>query len=134
MAAGGPPRRPRPPWKPLPGLTSVGITVTLAMPSFRNGGLGRAAGGRRSGAPRLAALACTALLSILPVAAEPADSQPFPAMAPRITRSVDAGGFAGRLLARMRSEEHTSELQSRPHLVCRLLLEKKKKKTNSVRY
>src|SRR5690554_7157198 len=26
-----------------------------------------------------------------------------------------------------RSEEHTSELQSRPHLVCRLLLEKKKK-------
>src|SRR3989442_6586475 len=28
---------------------------------------------------------------------------------------------------RHRSEEHTSELQSRPHLVCRLLLEKKKK-------
>src|SRR5690554_1459215 len=27
-----------------------------------------------------------------------------------------------------RSEEHTSELQSRPHLVCRLLLEKKKEK------
>src|SRR2546422_7847458 len=30
---------------------------------------------------------------------------------------------------RERSEEHTSELQSRLHLVCRLLLEKKKKKT-----
>src|SRR2546429_2997071 len=29
----------------------------------------------------------------------------------------------------MRSEEHTSELQSRLHLVCRLLLEKKKKNT-----
>src|SRR5436305_3114414 len=29
-----------------------------------------------------------------------------------------------------RSEEHTSELQSRPHLVCRLLLEKKKKHPN----
>src|SRR5690554_7591108 len=29
-------------------------------------------------------------------------------------------------LLRRRSEEHTSELQSRPHLVCRLLLEKKK--------
>src|SRR3989442_13028936 len=28
----------------------------------------------------------------------------------------------------VRSEEHTSELQSRPHLVCRLLLEKKKNK------
>src|SRR5437660_7307499 len=30
-----------------------------------------------------------------------------------------------------RSEEHTSELQSRGHLVCRLLLEKKKKKKNN---
>src|SRR2546422_6163520 len=30
-----------------------------------------------------------------------------------------------------RSEEHTSELQSRLHLVCRLLLEKKKNNTNS---
>src|SRR5947209_12815575 len=30
-----------------------------------------------------------------------------------------------------RSEEHTSELQSRQYLVCRLLLEKKKKKTNT---
>src|SRR5690554_7391016 len=30
-------------------------------------------------------------------------------------------------LAKARSEEHTSELQSRPHLVCRLLLEKKNK-------
>src|SRR6266498_5643154 len=33
-----------------------------------------------------------------------------------------------------RSEEHTSELQSRPHLVCRLLLEKKKKKTMFLAY
>src|SRR5690554_7129351 len=31
-----------------------------------------------------------------------------------------------RQAIRKRSEEHTSELQSRPHLVCRLLLEKKK--------
>src|SRR5690554_1192770 len=30
-----------------------------------------------------------------------------------------------------RSEEHTSELQSRPHLVCRLLLEKKKYESNT---
>src|SRR2546422_3460916 len=36
---------------------------------------------------------------------------------------------------RRRSEEHTSELQSRLHLVCRLLLEKKKNKTsNTERY
>src|SRR2546422_1322048 len=34
----------------------------------------------------------------------------------------------GALLAFPRSEEHTSELQSRLHLVCRLLLEKKKRR------
>src|SRR5438045_7831281 len=33
-----------------------------------------------------------------------------------------------------RSEEHTSELQSLRHLVCRLLLEKKKKKQNKNKY
>src|SRR2546422_7911144 len=37
----------------------------------------------------------------------------------------------GRPLNHSRSEEHTSELQSRLHLVCRLLLEKKKKTTPS---
>src|SRR2546422_7651340 len=36
-------------------------------------------------------------------------------------------------LAMMRSEEHTSELQSRLHLVCRLLLEKKKQRTQYLR-
>src|SRR2546429_3416345 len=35
--------------------------------------------------------------------------------------------LAGTLVWSFRSEEHTSELQSRLHLVCRLLLEKKKK-------
>src|SRR2546428_7970736 len=45
---------------------------------------------------------------------------PIPANVPnRITRSQYSCG---------RSEEHTSELQSRSDLVCRLLLEKKKKK------
>src|SRR5437660_5553815 len=33
-----------------------------------------------------------------------------------------------------RSEEHTSELQSRGHLVCRLLLEKKKKNHNNLKH
>src|SRR5690625_5686470 len=45
-------------------------------------------------------------------------------------RSVLISGARGVgktvLLAQMRSEEHTSELQSRGHLVCRLLPEKKK--------
>src|SRR2546422_8223217 len=44
----------------------------------------------------------------------------------RHARGLDAG--AGGFRRAQRSEEHTSELQSRLHLVCRLLLEKKKKK------
>src|SRR3712207_7243348 len=46
------------------------------------------------------------------------------------TRRVIAG-VRIRRGARNRSEEHTSELQSRQYLVCRLLLEKKKKKKNN---
>src|SRR5438309_6169634 len=38
------------------------------------------------------------------------------------------GGQIGGTFQEFRSEEHTSELQSQFHLVCRLLLEKKKKK------
>src|SRR2546422_4814876 len=48
----------------------------------------------------------------------------------------EGGGFLGAphpLEALTRSEEHTSELQSRLHLVCRLLLEKKKTKTHRAR-
>src|SRR3989442_10811915 len=39
----------------------------------------------------------------------------------------------GRCGRPARSEEHTSELQSRPHLVCRLLLEKKKQRKRPAR-
>src|SRR2546422_6097573 len=64
---------------------------------------------------------------------------PHPA-APRAARAGAGAGAAdcdpprprgaeGRRGARHRSEEHTSELQSRLHLVCRLLLEKKKNTT-----
>src|SRR2546422_4271753 len=52
-----------------------------------------------------------------------------------VQQSVKGAGFilayAGTTPERCRSEEHTSELQSRLHLVCRLLLEKKKKKKQS---
>src|SRR2546422_8102591 len=47
----------------------------------------------------------------------------WPPPAPTYKRSM-------RSVAGCRSEEHTSELQSRLHLVCRLLLEKKKTETN----
>src|SRR2546429_2650308 len=43
---------------------------------------------------------------------------------PSRTRTVDPL-IKSQLLYQLRSEEHTSELQSRLHLVCRLLLEKK---------
>src|SRR5207302_11190442 len=41
--------------------------------------------------------------------------------------AISAAGQSGRGGGKFRSEEHTSELQSRENLVCRLLLEKKKK-------
>src|SRR5437870_8723646 len=43
-------------------------------------------------------------------------------------------GVPTRLTCSLRSEEHTSELQSRGHLVCRLLLEKKKNKHNKLHH
>src|SRR3989442_8474215 len=55
---------------------------------------------------------------------------------PEVERRIAAGetadhiAEAARRAGMKRSEEHTSELQSRPHLVCRLLLEKKKKKND----
>src|SRR4249920_4204852 len=51
-------------------------------------------------------------------------------MGRQLSRNTVPGGLAPRACSASqtaRSEEHTSELQSRPHLVCRLLLEKKKK-------
>src|SRR5262245_63868996 len=44
------------------------------------------------------------------------------------------GVLSAALTSALRSEEHTSELQSLRHLVCRLLLEKKKKLVNYTKY
>src|SRR3712207_8257189 len=49
----------------------------------------------------------------------------------RIGLTANAGRAVVLLCAADRSEEHTSELQSRQYLVCRLLLEKKKQPTYS---
>src|SRR5690625_7023546 len=57
-----------------------------------------------------------------------ADVLPSPAGAHSIGTGPDGAVYMGAYLS-SRSEEHTSELQSRGHLVCRLLLEKKKKAT-----
>src|SRR5258708_2245123 len=51
---------------------------------------------------------------------------------PTINHADSAQWPAGHPLNPERSEEHTSELQSPDHLVCRLLLEKKKKKKDLI--
>src|SRR3712207_8558051 len=48
----------------------------------------------------------------------------------RAVVAAGGGGAAQRAVRAARSEEHTSELQSRQYLVCRLLLEKKNNKRN----
>src|SRR3712207_7183974 len=69
---------------------------------------------------RRVAIAAGRLRPVLPVRRADADR-------PRL------GGRAARPL-HVRSEEHTSELQSRQYLVCRLLLEKKKKSIHYMYY
>src|SRR2546422_8615472 len=80
-----------------------------------DGGPGRA---RKAGGP--AATRCRGRNGSVSCAAR--------ASACRRCRTAAAGVAGG---GRRRSEEHTSELQSRLHLVCRLLLEKKKKNRNT---
>src|SRR5947208_16942351 len=73
--------------------------------------------------PRSTLFPYTTLFRSCPSRAEAAWSRRRKAATvPGITRAVHAGSASDR------SEEHTSELQSPDHLVCRLLLEKKKKK------
>src|SRR2546427_6278906 len=66
----------------------------------------------------------------------PDGSHPDAGSTQRCVELAVCGGIApGRGAASARSEEHTSELQSQSNLVCRLLLEKKKKsKTTSTQY
>src|SRR5688572_32505200 len=79
-------------------------------------------------------------LAVAPAVGEPAD---VPALletvhdVARVTHDLDAPRQRAQRLERcrdlhalVRSEEHTSELQSQSNLVCRLLLEKKNKKTS----
>src|SRR3989442_1664011 len=95
-------------------------------------------------APGPAGVKLTLIVQLAPGATEPAPvGQVLPAAkaksaacAPVMVMLVRLSGAASLLVSvtfcpalvvptRCRSEEHTAELQSRPHLVCRLLLEKK---------
>src|SRR2546422_8553700 len=65
----------------------------------------------------------------LPISLSPASTTSSPSFRPPhpfASAQESHPALAGSLSVWMRSEEHTSELQSRLHLVCRLLLEKKK--------
>src|SRR2546422_1324711 len=100
---------PTPEISPLPLHAALPI---LRQPAGVDRRHGSGAGRRRRATPR-AALRTPAALPRLPE--RPAVPAPGAAALPEALLLVSA-----------RSEEHTSELQSRLHLVCRLLLEKKK--------
>src|SRR3989454_7400933 len=93
--------------------------------------------------PRSTLFPYTTLFRSLPfeeaLAAGECDIGPTPADELRRLAAVRAGGHQDgrtggerRIGGAQRSEEHTSELQSPCNLVCRLLLEKKKKKRRDV--
>src|SRR5215475_10560219 len=108
---------------------------------------------RSSSSPRARSVRATSTSSrrSSPVTASGSSSQGYvshrsPAVASAPTGCISASGsegaggatartstIAGPSTTARRSEEHTSELQSRENLVCRLLLEKKKQKTNNVK-
>src|SRR5207253_7259254 len=97
---------PRPPRSPLFPYTTL----------FRSRYRGGPPGGRRGGGRGLRA-----------ALRQPCSCAPRGLRDPRIKRTGSALPHTGESADRPgRSEEHTSELQSRGHLVCRLLLEKKK--------
>src|SRR2546422_5337202 len=56
----------------------------------------------------------------------------FVRLQPPVQYVINLSHGVATLFEHFRSEEHTSELQSRLHLVCRLLLEKKKKRKFSI--
>src|SRR2546430_6983734 len=87
--------------------------------------------------PRSTLFPYTTLFRSLPMPSEPVTGASARSGAPAFTYWFDQTGFSKKGLAAavteqaritgQRSEEHTSELQSQSNLVCRLLLEKKKK-------
>src|SRR5206468_12956328 len=85
--------------------------------------------------PELYTLSLTTLFRSPPLGRRPTHAAPRTSSEPRerelrfgANGASPWGSLHQFLLSRERSEEHTSELQSRSDLVCRLLLEKKKKR------
>src|SRR5262245_64726769 len=81
--------------------------------------------------PRSTLFPYTTLFRSVPFRKSRRVAPPLTASAPGHSDGPPSSCGGGRSSGRARSEEHTSELQSLRHLVCRLLLEKKKKMNTS---
>src|SRR3984885_15468874 len=92
---------------------------------------------RNRSLPRGIALVLGSLVLAFPLAGFPDDRPSLKLLIPTFAAALGTFDTIRCLRNRWsfyRSEEHTSELQSRPHLVCRLLLEKKKNIDYAVRF
>src|SRR5690554_7089832 len=101
------------------GTTGLAISMALLLATWWQPGIGIEMQADLEFQPAEPVPLFDVLLNIFP-------SNPFAAMVEANMLQVIV--FALLVGIAIRSEEHTSELQSRPHLVCRLLLEKKKYK------
>src|SRR2546429_7281244 len=98
-------------------LTTTGVSTSSTPRAAKNSRVHARSAARRSRSAR-EALGRQSPPPLTSASREPGERLAHPHAA--------AGGERAQPLAPARSEEHTSELQSRLHLVCRLLLEKKK--------
>src|SRR2546425_145889 len=120
---------------PPPFVYALGLGIGYALDRLKPAPIGVDGGARTLLGWVLAgagvAIAASAIMLFRRAGTSPVPIQPTTALVVRgpyrFTRNPMYLG-----LAALRSEEHTSELQSLAYLVCRLLLEKKKKTTSSV--
>src|SRR2546422_11750774 len=103
-------------------IGAVGARSSFA--TCGSGGAGYSASGCRYAMTSASAIARSAAARIVSCSLYSGSSSPGESVKMNCVSSRVSRPTTGR---RVRSEEHTSELQSRLHLVCRLLLEKKKK-------
>src|SRR2546428_6749121 len=107
---------------------SRSVSSGMRRSSSQRGARSRSTGSSSSALPHSSAYAGGAFVPVKDLFSSPhQDAGPRGDVLAEPFQVADAMGHAGdEQILDWRSEEHTSELQSRPDLVCRLLLEKKK--------
>src|SRR6266498_841772 len=128
--SGPPPDRPKPPAPPPPPrwrawLPAIGLLISIFIFSLLSGGMRQNRPQELSYTDLKAKVAAGQVQSISidengHVEGKLSDGSRFTSGVPTALGDTELAKLVDE-----RSEEHTSELQSRPHLVCRLLLEKK---------